>query len=86
MVSSGSESAPWEGTRRGWRAGWVSLAGLRGGPTPILGRRLARGRSSAGRPFGAASRPLLPRCVAYGRITGVAMPPRRYWSNSTVAE
>ena len=49
MVSSGSESAPWEGTRRGLRAGWASLAELRGGPpTPILGRRLVRGRSSAG--------------------------------------
>ena len=50
MVSSGSESAPWEGARRGLRAGWVSLAGLRGGPTPILGCRAERGRSSAGPP------------------------------------
>ena len=36
MVSAGSESAPWEGTSCGLRAGWVSLAAWRGGPAAIL--------------------------------------------------
>lgn len=36
MVSAGSESAPWEGTSCGPRAGWVSLAAWRGGPAAIL--------------------------------------------------
>ena len=50
MVSSGSESASGQGPKRGPRAGWVSLAAGRGGPTPILGlqgRARARLRRAA---------------------------------------